>query len=127
MHENIETIILQNRNRGINATFQINRKDVSKDEFKEYVKLNKINCIILDFFLENSEKIHFLRPADEIIDENIYFYKKDIFQTITYSIPYILLPIPFVLILFSLIVLFYYKILMYIAYGSSNKSASVII
>ena len=127
MHENIETIISQNSRLGINAGFQINREDVSQDEFVKYIKLNKINCIILDFLLNGDEKVHFMRPANEIFKENIFFYEKDIWGTITYSIPYILLPIPFVLVLFSLIVLFYYKILMYIAYGSSNKSASVII
>jgi hypothetical protein len=79
--------------------------------------------------LNNAEKIYFLRPFEEIFsfEDKLFFYKTSFLATITYSIPYILLPIPFVLFAFSLFILFYYKIVLYIAFGSLNKDVADII
>jgi hypothetical protein len=127
MHEQIEKLILQNKIRGLNPVFQIDRSDVSIDEFKKHVFSNKINYILLDFYLKDSEKVYFLRPVKEIYRDKLFFYKTSFIATITYSIPYILLPIPFVLFAFSLFILFYYKIVLYIAFGSLNKDVTDII
>jgi hypothetical protein len=129
MHEKIENLILQIKIRGLNPFFQIDRSDVSLDEFKNYILSNKVNYVILDSYLNNAEKIYFLRPFEEIFsfEDKLFFYKTSFLATITYSIPYILLPIPFVLFAFSLFILFYYKIVLYIAFGSLNKDVADII
>jgi hypothetical protein len=124
MHEQIENLILQNKIRGLNPVFQIDRSDVSIDEFKKHVFYNKINYILLDFYLKDSEKVYFLRPLKEIYRNKLFFYKTDFWATVIYSIPYILLPVPFVLFVFSLFVIIYYKIILYIAFGSLNKDVS---
>lgn len=89
----------------------------------EYIKNNNVKCILIDGFWGENK---FLNPwwVAQEYQNDYYFYKKTGFAnflTIMEVITWIITVIVLLAIPFSLLMLIYYKIILYVIYGKSKK------
>ncbi|MDD5721374.1 MAG: hypothetical protein PHT16_02925 [Candidatus Pacebacteria bacterium] len=97
------------------------RNKISSEAFSNYIKQNDIKCLIVDAYTSfNNTKVTFLQP-DKSYQDNWFFYEKSVGKTIMYFLEMIPVVLVFSFLLFAGIIIFYYKIFLYIVFGSKKK------
>lgn len=87
--------------------------------FSSYLKENSIYCLSVDSF---GWQRNFLQPRPVFAEfEDYHFYKYSTWSTFIYFLPSLLLYIWFTLIISLILILIYYKIIIYIIYGKIQK------
>lgn len=110
--------------RGIDALYirdLYGKNDVSENLFSEYIKNNNIKCLIIDAYsYSNNMQVSFLEP-DKSYQDNWAFYEKSTFKTVIYFAKAIFYALIYCLIIFTVILIIYYKIIIYIIFGSKKN------
>lgn len=97
-----------------------NRSDVPLEVFSDYIKQNDIKCLIVDAYSYfNGSRVTFLEP-DKSYQNNWSFYEQSSLKTLIYFIEMLGVVLGISLVLFFLIMVAYYKIFLYIVYGSKK-------
>lgn len=101
------------------------KNEVPPDLFSKYIKQNNIQCLIIDAYTiytpngQANGKLTFLEP-DKTYQENWSFYEKSSAKTNLYFLEMILSVLAISFIIFGVIAVFYYKIIIYIIFGSKK-------
>jgi hypothetical protein len=95
------------------------RKDVPLDLFSSYIKENDIKCLMLDAYSSDGSRATFLEP-NKSFQDNWSFYKKSSFGTFLYFLEMILLVTFSSIAFFFIVAVLYYKVFIYIIYGSKK-------
>ncbi|MFH1536677.1 MAG: hypothetical protein ABID45_01670 [Patescibacteria group bacterium] len=98
--------------------------NVPIETFANYIKENNINCLIPDAYTRydsngrENGKLRFLEPIapDSLFYKNLVFYEKSDFLTALYTLKMFLL----VIAIFTVIIVLYYKVFLYIIFGSKK-------
>lgn len=113
-----------------------NRIKINPEEFLKYINDNNIKCIIPTFYTgENYEDISMIQTCEdtECFTDNIYLYKPNMLKTMWYFIfgtyfsksAYTYPGVWFFTIIPALILVFiYYKLILYIIFGSQKNKKS---
>jgi hypothetical protein len=100
----------------------LNRKPASAETLADYIRSNGIMYLIPDSFTNSDNtKLHFLQPLSPTsshISEQLVFYKKAGLVSVFYFLETCVVPL---LAIFAAIAIAYYKIFIYIAFGSTKK------
>lgn len=102
--------------------------DVPLETFTNYIKQNNIRCIIVDAYTTYDSsgqidgKLSFLEPTKEYQD-NWSFYEKSPVNTAIYFLEMILTVIAISVVIFAIIILIYYKIVLYIIFGNDSNNS----
>ncbi|KKQ85065.1 MAG: hypothetical protein UT09_C0051G0003 [Parcubacteria group bacterium GW2011_GWF2_38_8] len=98
------------------------RENVSPEIFSNFIKQNDIKCLIADAYSDtNGGRVTFLEP-DKSYQNNWSFFEKSSAGTILYFLEMIPIVLVFSFLLFAGIIIFYYKIFLYIIFGSKKKA-----
>jgi len=122
LSENYEKVI---KERNINELYLSRRMKVSPKTFEEYINKNNINCLIIDAYTTYDEKgqangkLHFIEP-DKTYQDNWSFYQKSTLKTVIYFLEIIPIILISSFLFFSLILVIYYKIILYIIFGNKK-------
>ena len=101
-------------------------ENIPLDDFKRYLKNNKINCVTTDSYTSfdpsgsATRKLRFLEP-DEKFQNEYAFYKPSTSQTILYLLGTSLLMLLAYGAIFGMIIVIYYKVLLYIVFGNQKS------
>ncbi len=104
-----------------------NRNKVSPEIFTNYIKQNDIRCLTVDAYTtydtsgQVSGKLSFLEP-NKSYQENWSFFEKSTFKTIIYFIEMLPIVLAFSFVVFAGIIVIYYKIFLYIIFGSKKDT-----
>ncbi len=95
---------------------------VTISEFSNYIRKSNDKCLWVDSINnEYGNKIYFLEPNDIFNYKDYSFYKESSFKTIGHFLIIALIAVAFTAIASFLILVIYYKIILYIIYGKSRK------
>jgi len=87
--------------------------------FSNYLKENSIYCLSVDSFGWQRD---FLQPRPVFSEfKNYHFYRYSTWSTFIYFLPSLLSYMLFTLVIASILILIYYKIILYIIYWKNNK------
>jgi hypothetical protein len=114
-------------NSGIRTLYirgQYGRNDVPIETFTNYVKENNIKCLLPDAYTHydangrEDGQLRFLEPIgpNSLFYKDLVFYKKSNFLTAIYALKMFLL----VVAIFAVAVILYYKVFLYIIFGSKK-------
>ncbi|MDD5179285.1 MAG: hypothetical protein PHY86_03395 [Candidatus Gracilibacteria bacterium] len=115
--------------RNINSLYIRNlydRNNVSPDIFSNYIKQNDIRCLTVDAYTtydtsgQVSEKLTFLEP-DKSYQDNWSFYEKSPIKTIMYIVEMLAIILSISFLVFAGIIVIYYKVFIYIIFGSKKN------
>lgn len=96
------------------------RKKVSSEIFSSYIKQNGIMCMVVDSYTgQDYLNISFLEPVKSY-QEDWSFYKKSSIKTFVYFIEMVPVVLAFSLLFFTGILVFYYKIIIYVIFGKKK-------
>jgi hypothetical protein len=109
----------------------IDGKDVSSDDFTTYIKNKNISCLLIDsystFGLNGKEnKLYFLRSDDDLLfgkgfKDNWGFYEVSTVKSILFWLIDFTIVLIQTSIIFYMISVIYYKVIMYIIFGSKKN------
>jgi hypothetical protein len=103
-----------------------NRSPVSSETFSNFIKQNKVQCVMVDAYTKYDSgeqeigKLYFLAPAGEYQD-NWSFFRKSPLLTALYYVEMFLVTLGISFVVFALILVFYYKIFLYVVFGSKKE------
>lgn len=97
------------------------RNNTSLTVFTNYIKQNDIKCVILDAYsYSDGGKLTFMEP-DKSYQENWSFYEKSSSATVMYVLKMVSIILAVSIAVFTGITVFYYKVLLYIIFGSRKN------
>ncbi|HBV58235.1 MAG TPA: hypothetical protein DEB73_03185 [Candidatus Magasanikbacteria bacterium] len=98
------------------------RENVSPEVFSNFIKQNGVKCLIVDAYSDtNGGRVTFLEP-DKSYQDNWSFFEKSSIKTILYFIEMIPLVLIFSVLVFAGILVIYYKIFLYIVFGTKKEN-----
>ncbi|MFH1858970.1 MAG: hypothetical protein ABIJ80_01760 [Patescibacteria group bacterium] len=98
------------------------RNKVSVEAFSNYIKQNGIKCLIADAYTySDNTRITFLEP-NKSYQDNWSFFEKSTAKTVLYFFEMIPIILGISFIVFAVVLAVYYKIILYIIFGSRNKN-----
>lgn len=99
----------------LNIIIKKDRKNVSVNEFSNYLTQNDVNCLTVDTYTESGKKVGFINPG-EFSQKNYFVYRESLFNSV-----FAVLPILFFITLgFLVFVVLYYKAFLYIVFGTKK-------
>lgn len=96
------------------SDFMVNRKYVDVKTLKESLLSTKTECITIDSFGDYNNRIYFIEPYDDA--DEMWFYEYSFLKTLLNTFMYV----GYAILVFLSILVFYYKIILYIIFGSKK-------
>ncbi len=98
------------------------RENVSPEIFSKFIEQNDIKCLMVDAYSDtNGGRVTFLEP-DRSYQDNWSFFEKSSIKTMVYFLEMIPIILGFSFMVFAGILVIYYKIFLYIVFGSRKEN-----